>query len=708
MVDRASRAAGRATVGDRLGQARRSRFVGRRTEIESFRSSLQGARRDFVFYFVHGPGGIGKSALLEAFADVAEGEDITPVRLDLRAVEPSPAGFSSALGQALGLGENEEIEASLAQGPRRALLLDTHESIAGLDAWLRTSFLPSLPADSVIVIAGRRPPDEGWLADPGWSSAIHPIALRNLERSEAAAFLELAGVPAEFQEGALKLTHGHPLALALFVDVLSQAGPDTAPEPRDLAETPDVLAPLVKRFAADVPSDRHQDALQTASRAQFTTEALLRAALPGAGADAGELFAWLRSLSFVEQGPHGLFPHDLARDVIDAELRWRDRASFVDLHQRVRSHLIARIAVSEGPALRQAVSETVFLHRANPLVSSYWDWETFNRVYADELRPEDRDVLLAMVARHEGDEAAAIAEHWMNRQPQGFVVARMGSEQPLGFIAHIALHEADADDLAADPGAASMWDFALQNSAPRPGEEVFAARFLVDDEHYGEASPTQNLASVVQPYHALSRPRLSWDFIALFPDADAAAPLMSYIDYQRAPEADFDQGGARRGVFAHDWRRVDAEQWLELMGERETGLEFDPGAGSSTAPVLALSQVEFAESTREALRELHHLQALADNPLMRSRALRDRAGDRPQPEDLRDLLGEAIDSLRADSRDEKLHRALARTYVRPARTQELAAEALGLPFSTYRRHLTKGIERVVDWLWQRELYGPES
>ena len=56
---------------------------------------------------------------------------------------------------------------------------------------------------------------------------------------------------------------------------------------------------------------------------------------------------------------------------------------------------------------------------------------------------------------------------------------------------------------------------------------------------------------MVQPYHALSRPRLSSHFIALFPDADAAAPLMSYIDYQRAPEADFYQGGAQRSVFAH-------------------------------------------------------------------------------------------------------------------------------------------------------------
>ncbi len=51
-------------------------------------------------------------------------------------------------------------------------------------------------------------------------------------------------------------------------------------------------------------------------------------------------------------------------------------------------------------------------------------------------------------------------------------------------------------------------------------------------------------------------------------------------------------------------------------------------------------------------------------------------------------------------------RALDRTYLRPAPTQEAAADLLGLPFSTYRGHLTRGVERVVDWLWQRELYGP--
>ena len=43
--------------------------------------------------------------------------------------------------------------------------------------------------------------------------------------------------------------------------------------------------------------------------------------------------------------------------------------------------------------------------------------------------------------------------------------------------------------------------------------------------------------------------------------------------------------------------------------------------------------------------------------------------------------------------------------MRPAATQERAAAALGLPFSTYRRHLTHGVDRLVDRLWNQEVYG---
>jgi hypothetical protein len=91
--------------------------------------------------------------------------------------------------------------------------------------------------------------------------------------------------------------------------------------------------------------------------------------------------------------------------------------------------------------------------------------------------------------------------------------------------------------------------------------------------------------------------------------------------------------------------------------------------------------------------------------LTRTRLVHDRAGDEASAATLGALVREAIETLREHPRDDKLLRAVERTYVRPAATQERAAEALGLPFSTYRRHLTQGVDRVVGWLWDREVYG---
>jgi hypothetical protein len=41
--------------------------------------------------------------------------------------------------------------------------------------------------------------------------------------------------------------------------------------------------------------------------------------------------------------------------------------------------------------------------------------------------------------------------------------------------------------------------------------------------------------------------------------------------------------------------------------------------------------------------------------------------------------------------------------VRAAPTQEAAAEVLGLPFSTYRRHLAKALDQVTELLWSVEI-----
>lgn len=94
--------------------------------------------------------------------------------------------------------------------------------------------------------------------------------------------------------------------------------------------------------------------------------------------------------------------------------------------------------------------------------------------------------------------------------------------------------------------------------------------------------------------------------------------------------------------------------------------------------------------------------------MLRSRVLRDVAGPNPDPEALKSLLRDAAATLTTTPKNENFYRVLDLTYFRPAPTQEAAAERLGLPFNTYRYHLSKGIERVSEWLWQRELYGPDT
>jgi hypothetical protein len=548
------------------------------------------------------------------------------------------------------------------------------------------------------VIAGRSRPDEAWRQDPGWRDLLRVVSLRNLGPEDVRALLRGAGVGEELHGRMLELTHGHPLALSLLVDVLEQG---SGSEAFALSFGPDVLGRLVECFVAGVPDARHRAALEMSAQARFTTADVLRSAF---GAETGEaLFVWLRSLSFVEVGEHGLFPHDLVREVIDADLRWRDRAAYAELHAHVRRDVVGRIMGTGGRERQRALADLMFLHRGNPAVSAFWDWGSLGQVYAEPAAERDRGALLAMVERHEGPESAAVAAHWLARQPGAFAAFRGRGAEPVGFLAQISLSAAGEKDREADPAARAIWEHAQRHGAPRPGEEVLVARFAMDGERYQAPSPSFNVLTTRSTQEWVSRPRLAWYYL-VFADPDAVAPLMSYIYFHRVPAADFEVGGRRYGVFAHDWRRDGPAMWLERMNTRELGAE---GAeAQAPSPTIALSQAEFASAVRRALRDLHRPDALAANPLVRTRAVGDRGGSAADA--VCGLVEDAVASLRADPRDAKLARALERTYLRPAPTQEAAAEVLGLPFSTYRGHLGRGVERVIDWLWQRELYGPEQ
>ena len=118
-----------------------------------------------------------------------------------------------------------------------------------------------------------------------------------------------------------------------------------------------------------------------------------------------------------------------------------------------------------------------------------------------------------------------------------------------------------------------------------------------------------------------------------------------------------------------------------------------------------LSRNEFGSAVKQALRNYQRADQLRHNPLLRARILARRPGGAVPVGELPVLLAEASGRLFAGARDQKYHRVLDLTYFNPAPKQEAAADRLGLPFSTYRRHLRAGITRLVSLLWQRELEG---
>jgi hypothetical protein len=666
------------TLGDVLTSRRRRCFVGRDAELELVRNALGAEEPPFAVLWFTGPGGIGKSSLLEVVAGLAEEVDgLTVARLDGRDVAPSPRAVLDVLEAAI-----------TAPAGRIVLLIDAYERLDPIDDWVRSGLLPRLPATTLTVVAGRRPPGAAWRADPAWRELLRVVALRNLSPDAGRSYLRACGVDDAVHEPLLRASHGHPLGLSLLAEVVVRGG-EASLDPL----APDPVGTLVRRFVDVVPAGARRDALEVCALSRTTTESLLRDTL--ALDDAHDVFAWLRDLSFVESGRDGLVPHELARDVLDADLRWRDPERYKDVFRAVSENGHARLKSSRGRDQRRAVYDLKFLFRNLPSVVSPVDWEAWGHHDPEPAGPHDGERILELVAGSEGAASAAIAERWLALQPEAFVVVRDEQDDVRGMLALLDLTAATEEDRRADPGAAAAWDHAHRRRPPRPGETISLTRFVVDRDAYQAPSPTLNAAPIVTLQRYLQSPRLAWDFLALH-EPEPWDDYFALADLARASGADFVVDGRRYGLFAHDFRRVGVDALARLWTERALAQEAVERPAAEDA--LALSHEDFTDAVRQALRDLHRPDLLARNPLIRTRLA-------PSgPEALASLMRSAIDTLREHPRDDKLLRAVERTYLRPAPTQEAAAEVLGLPFSTYRRHLSQGVQRVTAWLWERELY----
>jgi hypothetical protein len=335
------------------------------------------------------------------------------------------------------------------------------------------------------------------------------------------------------------------------------------------------------------------------------------------------------------------------------------------------------------------------------------EWGSWGEYYPEPARPQDHGPILELVRTWEGEASAAVAARWLERQPEGFFVIRGVDGEVLGTLAILDLARCVVDDLNADPGARAAWDFAHRSAPPRRGEALTLCRFVVDRNGYQGPSPTLNATAVLTMQKQLCTPNLSWDFLALA-EPDRWNSYFAAVDLPRAEGADFTVGNRGYGLFAHDFRKVPVEATAEIWTERALAQDVHVAPRQHAEAFLVLAHPDFEAAVRQGFKDLRRPDLLARNPLGRTRLVASRmAAGSTGAAELEAVLREAAATLARHPRDDKLLRAVDRTYLRPAATQEAAAAALGLPFSTYRRHLTQGMSRIVSVLWDLDVYGAD-
>ena len=681
-------------IADRLAAARR-RVVGRESERTLFRAALLAPEPPFCVLSVFGPGGVGKTTLLHAYATICTELGVACTALSGLELEPTPEGFRAALTLA-------GFDAS-AIG-RQVILLDSYETIQPLEGWLRETLIPELSGETMVVLAGRKPVALGWRSDPDWQGLVRVLPLRNLSPDESREFLERSGIPEDLHARLLASTHGYPLALTLSRDMFEQQG---AAAFQGTEPSPDLVQGLIERFLDDTPTPLHRAALEATALLRVTTEPVLGRLLELSEDEVRPLFDWLGSLSLMETAQPGVAPHPIARDALLADLRWRNPDRWTHLHRRARSYYGERLAEASDREQQRLLWDYVFLHRDNPVIQSAFTWQDAG-AYADSARPDDGALLASWVEKHEGTLAATRFRHWWGHPALSTAVFRGGEgNAPLGFLCWLELDKVLPADRKQDPVVDRALTF-LETSAPlRHGETALYFRFWMAGDTYHAVSPIQSLVMVNAVRQYLITPRLAYSFFPIR-DPERWEPVFAYAEAPRCHAAESDADGFTQGVFAHDWRVQPVAQWLHVLGEKEVAGPAVQTRPKSAETYLVLSKPEFEGALRNALKFLDRPEALTNSPLLRSRIVVERtrgveAASRERASVLQSLIRETTTGLQGHPKRARGYYALLHTYLRPAATQEKAAELLDLPFSTYRRHLAEGVALLTETLWLQEI-----
>lgn len=558
------------------GRARERRLLGELLDVDG----------PLVAY-VHGIAGVGKSTLLRAFAADARRRGATVVELDGHGTYATRGAFLVNLLERLGVGEPGEAagrdpapaaRALGAAGGQLVLAIDGFELLEPIDGWIARAFVPALPANVRVAIAGREPPAEPWRTT--YHAALRVIALGNLSPDDAVAMLRQRGVEPDAAARLNAVAHGHPLSLQLGVEALRQR-----PALRIGELAVGAVAHELAALYLDGLDARTRRALDAASLTRRTTLSVLGAMVPDD--DPAELFERLRRLPFVVMGHDGLVVHDTVREATSALLR----ATNPDAYWRMRAAAWSRLRTElRGAPARDAgryAADMLYLIEEQAVRQAFFP-PAVGEQAVEPARADDGPGIAAFADRWLTGRERELLTRWWAAVPDAFLVARGEDGAGIGFACLADPRDVGARLLDADPVGA-RWRDHLRRDRPPRDQCVLFLRFLVGGET-GSAATGALLLEVTRIYLE-RRPQLrrvyarAQDFVG----ADATCALvMGYLPLPGDPHA-----------VCIDFGPASVDGWLDELGRRE--LRVAPGAAvDPDGRRLALDGREVALTRLEA------------------------------------------------------------------------------------------------------------
>ncbi|MBR1267667.1 AAA family ATPase [Bradyrhizobium sp. AUGA SZCCT0222] len=541
---------GLASIGDRLSARASRRFVGRQSELALLREAISPNEPGMPLFLLYGPGGIGKTTLLEQLRAEAALNGTVFVRIDATGVSPEPNAMLATLSTALGLNEPagaiEELVAGFSKH-RSVLIVDSFEHLEPMSGWVRDTLLPALPSQVTVVLAGRRVPDTRWTAHPLWCDAMHCIGLDSLSQPEASRLLDAHGVAAGAHSGVLDLCHGHPLALVLVADEVRRLGR----VPTELG--PDLVRALTKRCVAQAPTALHRAALEACARARTTTVSLLSEVVDASSAVM--LFEWLLEQSYVSAVPEGVWPHELVRDAIDEELRWRDPEGSRALQHAVNRHLIRQL--QRGLNIQHSIFELQYIERRSSVMQRFFNFAALGSISVKPAAAADADGIARLRDAGLPPAERRLFDHWRHHKATRILTAHRRYGELCGVTQILRLDGLDEQSAAIDPVVSAVRDVLGQELMD--GYTSLMSRFTVPEGERRGLNPAMN---ALQNSHYMlwaTEPNLRFYVVApIYPDH--FAPLLEGTRFRRLAGCDRVIDGIPIGCFVHDWQ---AEPWIE-------------------------------------------------------------------------------------------------------------------------------------------------